>query len=184
MPRQLENFDFIYSDPHFGHGNVIKFCNRPFENSYFMNKALIAAYNNRVSPTDHVLWLGDCFFCRKEKALEILSQLNGSKTLIMGNHDKWTVTCYKELGFEEVYKTYQTVVFEGKPTVFSHFPFEGYSEDKRFAERRPPKDQLIIHGHSHDTTRLTEKKTIHVGVDAWDYAPASRSEILELRKQL
>ncbi len=33
--------NFYISDPHFGHANIIKMCNRPFENIDVMNERLI-----------------------------------------------------------------------------------------------------------------------------------------------
>jgi calcineurin-like phosphoesterase family protein len=36
---------------------------------------------------------------------------------------------------------------------------------------------VIVHGHTHDKTRLTAKNTVHVGVDGWDYRPARFEEV-------
>lgn len=50
---------FITPDPHFNHGNIIKFCNRPFIDTKEMNKSLILSWNNLITDEDEVYILGD-----------------------------------------------------------------------------------------------------------------------------
>ena len=79
---------YFISDTHFCHKNIIKGCNRPFENVTQMNDAMIANWNRVVGSADEVYMLGD--FCYKgtiEQTHEILDLLNGKKHLIIGNHD-------------------------------------------------------------------------------------------------
>ena len=47
------------SDLHLGHRNVIKFCNRPFENEKEMNEKLIENWNSVVDEKDIIFVLGD-----------------------------------------------------------------------------------------------------------------------------
>ena len=53
---------FIYSDPHFGHKNVIKYANRLFSNINEMNSQLIKNFNKVVGHDDVVYILGDFSF--------------------------------------------------------------------------------------------------------------------------
>ena len=47
---------------------------------------------------------------------------------------------------------------------------------------RNGKQEFLIHGHTHSTERR-DGQAIHVGVDAWDYRPASFDEIVALMKE-
>lgn len=81
---------FVTSDTHFGHDNIIKYCNRPFSNSEEMNKSLIERWNSRVSEADTVVFLGDFAMGRgvtEQLIVSILNRLNGYKFMILGNHD-------------------------------------------------------------------------------------------------
>lgn len=78
---------FITSDTHFHHGNIIKYCNRPFSSTAEMDEVLVQNWNKVVKPEDKVYHLGDVYFPQKEKSDWLFGRLNGSKRLILGNHD-------------------------------------------------------------------------------------------------
>ena len=50
---------FFTSDTHFYHGNIIRFCNRPFKDVDMMNETIISNWNNTVGQDDIVFHLGD-----------------------------------------------------------------------------------------------------------------------------
>ena len=75
---------FFTSDHHFGHENIIRFCNRPFKDAREMNEVLIQRWNEKVKPRDEVYHLGDFGLTYKENLETILNQLNGKKYLIVG----------------------------------------------------------------------------------------------------
>ena len=97
---------FVTADTHYGHGNIIKYCNRPFASADEMNTTMIKRFNERVKPEDLTFFIGD--FCFKHPvsmdaeaggrplhAKSWLEQLNGQKIMIRGNHDNnnSTKTC-------------------------------------------------------------------------------------------
>lgn len=81
---------YFTSDLHLGYSKVIKNRNRPFDTVEEMNETLIANYNSLVSKKDTVYLLGDLTQkLEPQEANSLLSRLNGKKTLLIGNHDKY-----------------------------------------------------------------------------------------------
>lgn len=78
---------FFTSDTHFYHGNIIRFCNRPFEDVEMMNETIISNWNNTVGLDDTVFHLGDFCLGGSAEWTKILDRLNGKIYLILGNHD-------------------------------------------------------------------------------------------------
>ena len=78
---------FYTSDLHFGHKNIIKYENRPFNSVEEMDEELIRRWNNKVGKNDEVYILGDFAFASGRRVNELLDRLNGRKYLLRGNHD-------------------------------------------------------------------------------------------------
>lgn len=78
---------FFTSDTHFYHGNIIRFCNRPFKDVEMMNETIIFNWNNTVGQDDIVFHLGDFCLGGSAEWTKILDRLNGKIYLIIGNHD-------------------------------------------------------------------------------------------------
>lgn len=178
--------DAFYSDPHFGHKNIIGFCQRPFANVGEMREEMVARYNQEVSPHATVLWLGDCFMYHSQtEARSLLRRMNGTKILVSGNHDKgdaWMAGA----GFSLVIRDWATLQIAGHPARACHFPYRmDHPADQRFLHLRPErrKGEILLHGHTHDPVKRRGHQ-IHVGVDAWDYAPAPLAEVEALVRKV
>lgn len=171
-------FDAFYSDPHFGHSNIISFCSRPFQSVEHMEEELIARYNECVPSDGHVLWVGDCFFTSIPHAQKIMRALNGKKTLVRGNHDR-TEKQMLGIGFDLV--TDALYFRLGSYNIRAvHYPYRvGARKDDnrpfRFPEKRA--DTILMHGHTHSAEKYSDQ-AVHVGVDAWDYRPATADQVL------
>lgn len=76
------------ADLHFGHSNALAFDARPFKTIEEHDAELIRLWNEAVDIDDDVWILGDISWYGPQKTIEILKQLNGTKHLIIGNHDK------------------------------------------------------------------------------------------------
>lgn len=162
------------SDTHFGHKNIIRYCKRPFDSIESMNAELIKRWNAMVAPDDVVYHLGDFSTkLRAEDAQAVLSQLNGTKTLIYGNHDShWSKTKWLRLGFDEVYD-YLTVEIDGRKIGMVHDPAL-FVADSNF--------NLGLCGHVHTrwkTHIFGNLPIVNVGVDMWGYYPIDIQQILE-----
>ena len=96
---------YFIADTHFNHTNIIKYCNRPFNNTHEMNEYIIQKWNSVVKKDDTVYHLGDVGFGSLQEVKNLVERLNGTKILLRGNHDfKIGVNIWKEIGFSEVYK--------------------------------------------------------------------------------
>ena len=111
---------FYISDLHFGHFNCIRFDNRPFNDVDEMDKALIENWNSVVSDEDIVYVLGDMFWHKLDKSLEILEQLNGKKRLIKGNHDRCHDSRFRK-HFEKI-SDYEEIDDGDRKVVLCHYP--------------------------------------------------------------
>jgi len=84
---------WVISDTHFGHQNILTFKNsdgynvRDFSSVKDMNDCMIDRWNSVVKQGDKVYHLGDVFFGSKDDFKTLWPKLNGSKRLIVGNHD-------------------------------------------------------------------------------------------------
>jgi calcineurin-like phosphoesterase family protein len=167
------------SDPHYGHRNIISYCNRPFLSTDHMKEELIARYNSVVPEDGVTLWGGDCFFCPVREAASILSRLNGRKILVLGNHDKNSGRM-AALGFDVVVKELVLDIC-GVTVRVKHYPYQ----DTRFPDRCPKQNpfEVLIHGHTHSPEKVNGRQ-IHIGVDAWAYAPATFQEIEQLVNEI
>lgn len=149
---------YFISDLHLSHNNIIKYCNRPYENVEDMNNDIIKRWNSVVSKNDTVWVLGDIGLGKKENIKKLLLQLNGHKKLIMGNHDRWNPHFYEECGFEFV--SNYPVLLKGH-FLLSHAPI---------VDSGP---FYNIHGHVHDNPEFpteTEKSRC-VCVERQNYTP-------------
>lgn len=94
---------FIASDHHFGHKNIAQYePSRDIWKSLgfsSMEDMIIQKHNDRVSPEDTVLFLGDFSW---DNPQNWIGKLNGKKYLILGNHDRPSDVSYK--GFEHIFR--------------------------------------------------------------------------------
>ncbi len=176
------------SDHHFGHANIIKYCNRPFGSTDEMNVAMEAAWNRVVEPTDLVYYVGDC-------AMDVglvptfVPRLNGTKILVPGNHDKcwqkkdatdkWRLH-YLEAGFQSIEQSMRMDI-AGVSVLLNHLPYRNESDpDPRYFEERPVDDGgWLIHGHVHHRWKVANRQ-INVSVEVWNFEPASMETIAEI----
>lgn len=179
----------FYSDPHFGHANILKYCDRPFATIEEMNAVFVDNYNDLIGTGDTVVWMGDCFFKGDDtRYSHMLSEMAGTKILLLGNHDGSSERMAK-LGFDLV--LHEAIMhIGGRICRLNHFPYAAHSEYEKpdkFKELRPLRapGEILLHGHSHNklATRVRENQ-IDLGVDAWGYKPALYKEVEALVRSM
>lgn len=166
---------WFISDFHFGHKNVIEYCNRPFKNVNDMNDALVRNFCNTVPEGGVCFILGDLW------DPTFLSRFaNRRIILVLGNHDKPSKkrriiqeTIEKNQLDVEVYK-YPILV--NKYLWCSHEPMEGMSQNSPY---------INIHGHIHNNvfgpggSYRDGNRWFNVSVEQIDYKPIHIKEIIE-----
>ncbi|KKM62478.1 hypothetical protein LCGC14_1521310 [marine sediment metagenome] len=161
---------FVWSDHHFGHKNIIKFSDRPFQHMDEMHEHMIANHNDYVGPTDVCFWVGDVAFMGATEMNKFLARCMGYNILIVGNHD-FDKNKLKKYNFDEIHLMYHIEVddFENLPLdfVFTHYPMWNL-----------PRPAFNIHGHTHSII-LNDPFKINVCVEIVRYRPTTLQSIIE-----
>jgi len=154
---------WLISDTHFGHENIIRYCNRPFKSSTEMDLEMIQRWNDRVKPQDHVWHLGD--FCFGQDNLHrVARQLNGHKRLILGNHDDQAPIKDYAQYFEKirVWRLFKPSI------VLTHIPIHQDNFRKALWNG---------HGHIHDN-KSPQGNYVNLCVEVNNYAPVELEAVL------
>jgi len=159
---------YIISDTHFGHKNIIRYCDRPYLSAEEMDKALINNWQKTVSPSDTVIHVGDFAFAKLARRQEILAQLPGTKVLVRGNHDYGPEEML-ESGFNVVVES-MTIEVGGVKYLISHHPID--PDMARLEILDSIGAAFHIHGHVHNKTPLYyAERSINVSCENTDYTP-------------
>lgn len=130
---------YVTSDTHFHHANIIKYCNRPFSNTYEMDETMIERWNSVVKTQDKVYHLGDVYLGKyKNESDQLFSRLNGTKVLILGNHD----TGKDQVLLKHFSRVYAYRILPEFGLFLSHVPVHQDSIQRRC--------KFNLHGHTHD----------------------------------
>ena len=171
---------FFTSDTHFGHRNIIKYCQRPFSCIEEMDDALIANWNRVVGKDDIIFHLGDFAMGGSAEWSRLLQKLNGKIYLILGNHDLKTIGA----GFSRLEGVAMQMLInvKGQIIYLNHYPFLCYGGAYR--------NTWQLYGHVHtchanrglDVPRLKMLMPIQydVGVDINNYRPVSFEQVKKI----
>lgn len=157
------------SDTHFGHANVIKYCDRPFSSVEEMDEAIVTNWTSVIRPDDDVYHLGDVMFHRGERVGQILSRLTGRIHLIRGNHDHHSFLRDHHKRFVSIEKL-DEVRIDGTTIVLCHFPMLSWNKSHH--------GSWHLHGHCHG--KLPDDPGFYrldVGVDPHAFRPLSFDDV-------
>lgn len=169
---------WITSDTHFGHANIIQYCNRPFKDIEEMDETIIQNWNSVVKPGDKVYHLGDVYFGDGERFLSNFARLNGKKRLVIGNHDDIKRKIAGKVTLCDLFEKvtmWRTMGDFG--LLLTHVPvhpdslIKGKRNDGSFFD-----NSLNIHGHIHDRSS-PEGNYRCVCVEQTDYIPVNIEEL-------
>lgn len=169
--KDITGKEFITSDLHFFHKNIIQYTGRPFYSEPQMRQTLIANWNATVEPDDIIFILGDVAFGNATAKHDLIPLLNGYKIFIKGNHDCGR-TKMIEYGCSEAYLTISgRIKNEQKDCSFKmmHVPLG--------VEAR--KVDILLCGHVHEKWCFSAPNVYNVGTDQWDFTPQTINHVLD-----
>jgi len=155
---------YFISDEHYGHKNIIKYENRPFETVEEMNKTIISNHNEVVGKNDITVHAGDFTLGNKKYAASIITQLNGNHIFIEGSHDSWLNGKSKQIWERRIQEHYFVVC---------HYAMRVWS--------RSHYNSIQLFGHSHGNLKPIGKQW-DLSVENNNYYPLSENQILEIMK--
>jgi calcineurin-like phosphoesterase family protein len=136
---------FVISDTHFGHANILDYepSRRAWAGDSIASHdaAIIEAWRATVAPDDDVIHCGDFALGHRERAEEILRQLTGRITIVLGNHDRGP-NSMQSLGFHDVRKSMEFEADGLGRVVIRHAPSSFTADELASAD-------VLLHGHMH-----------------------------------
>lgn len=162
---------FFTADTHFGHSNIIKYCNRPFNSHEEMDAEILKRFNSVIKRGDILYHLGDVSWSTYDLD-KFFSRLNTKEVhLIYGNHDKPKVTRHPHIrSYCDIRK-----INPGHPIVLCHYAMNSW----------PGKGSgsFQLFGHSHGKLAGIGR-SMDVGVDTNNFYPYEFSEIKDKLSQI
>lgn len=168
------------SDTHFGHANIIRYCDRPYASLAEMDDALVANWNQTVRPNDIIYHLGDFTLGGQEQAHAYFTRLKGRISVVPGGHDKGWVSK------REYFSKSGHPVVMLPPLVTIKLQISGLNQSKvivlcHYAMRiwdRSHYGSWHLYGHSHCNLPQC-LNSLDVGADCWNYFPVSLEQVAE-----
>ncbi|MFR2031567.1 MAG: hypothetical protein ACLS3M_09395 [Collinsella sp.] len=166
------------SDTHFGHENVLKFTDRPWETIWQMNDAIVDSINGRVAVDDELYILGDFSF--KMTAQDAYPFASGSPAGASTSSRETTT----RTGPSRRSRTFTVeppicvLKIDGQKIVLSHYPMADWQGMNH--------GSWHLHGHIHSSggayNEFNRKQGLlryDVGCDANGHSPVSLDELRE-----
>ena len=156
---------FLTADWHFG-DDRFEIMQRPFKTVENMFQTIKKNHNEVVSANDIVYVVGDVCYSKTPEWLSRVSELNGRKILIKGNHDK-------DIPDEEFTKYFERIIQDGDSVVDS---FGGLECNIVHYPSLCRTDIFNLVGHIHSAWKF-QLNCMNVGVDANHFTPVDSDKI-------
>ena len=179
---------YFTADQHFGHANIIKYCNRPFTTVREMNDEMVWQWNNVVNSDDDIVYqLGDFTLGDEQIAQLFFAKLQGRIKVLSNpwHHDRrWLASnhTYVSANGEHVavlppMKVLELADYGSKfpqALVLCHYPLAEWD--------RKHHGSWHLHGHSHGNYNPGSGLIFDVGVDSNQFTPVSLDEVVRRMK--
>lgn len=177
--------EFAIADLHLGQESMCTYAAadgsklRPWNSAEEMDAALVDRWNAVVSPEDKVYVFGDTTGAKGVKAaLRKYDLMNGTKILLLGNHDDEDSAIY----LRHFRKLYGSRVLPARRAILSHVPWHPGSLKPGWVN---------IHGHLHsmvvtmttDEGERPDPRYFSVSVERIDFTPILLDEAIDRAHQ-
>ena len=165
---------WVWSDLHLRHGNIIKYCDRPFRDAPHMDGAIMTGWRSAVGAGDTVLNGGDVALAGAldDAGRAEIREAPGRKLLVVGNHDFNRRTGLLDAAEHET-ATGILAIDTDPPMALTHLPMDGL-----------PPGWVNLYGHVHNNEPLRDTPHINVCVEHTGYRPLPLESLLALGKRL
>lgn len=145
------------SDEHYGHTNILKYNDRPWDTIEEMDEGLISNFNSVVDKGDVTIHAGDfCWLNKKEDVYKkYVNRLNGTHILLIGSHDHWQSNSARYIWRKRI---------DGNLIVVCHYCMKTWEASHY--------NSWQLFGHSHGRLEGVGKQ-YDIGVDNNMYYPVS-----------
>lgn len=181
-----DDHDVLFiADLHIGHKRIASYetSTRHQGTLHEMDEHVIATLNMQTTPRTKLFIIGDIsFYKNKDKATALLSQIQGEKYLILGNHDYHMQEYYAESGLFKDVADIACVRFnahdeeDNQRLVLSHYAATAWYNMQH--------GYIQVHGHEHGSPTHIKGKSIDVGYDYRGGCALSLDNIVLLTKHL
>jgi calcineurin-like phosphoesterase family protein len=164
---------YVISDHHFGHNNIIEYCDRPFSSVGKMDQTLLNRHYERVTADDVLIHLGDVAMDMQngDETIEYFQKIEAD-LLLRGNHD--TGLSPDEAPFPVL-----------ESCVLKHDSIEFYCTHR--PENIPDDwEGWAIHGHIHNNNPqeypfvAMDERRVNVSAELLNFRPLSLDQLTEL----
>ena len=178
--------DFFTADWHLDHKNIIKFCDRPFNDTIEMGVTIINGCNEVMGPDDRLFHLGDVTGGRSDNYGRWLNQLTCRNLFLFpGNHDKRLRELAKFFTILEIPYGYYDYV---DPDDRNYHIILHHHAIRVWPHAHHGWGHLYGHSHGKLSKPVTSKgngaMAFDVGVDAWGFKPLSLVQVKAEFKRL
>jgi calcineurin-like phosphoesterase family protein len=156
---------WLTSDLHFGHLNIIRYCDRPFHGLADMTEHHVRQLN-KISPDDLVVFAGDMILGDHASGVQYIRSTPGRKILVAGNHDFSRSGVCKLNQERDLFVAVVPFLFWngplGRMSMVTHYPIVASAHDTT-------RTILNFHGHLHQKTLPSTAWAKYVNI-GWDVA--------------
>lgn len=174
---------FFIADCHFGHKNIIKYCDRPYSSVEEMDEDIIQRWNKKVHKNDKVYIIGDLFYFQIDNVVSILDRLKGKLTLIRGNHDDFFLKKINPHKYFTDIEYYLEMPLRENKLTLCHYPMYSWRNSRK-------KNSYLVFGHVHNNKDMfwfdyycQNDRALNAGVDINNFEPVSFDELKQNNKE-